>query len=136
LFNLSSSRQFKGSHKAGIYCWSYHGPIFTADGNYTELGAGEPFNGDNRCCSYANHPGFGIGVDADGNNLLTKRKGEYFTITEIEVWEVTYIVINYINLFLYRTTDREERKRREHSDNNDRSYYFKKLHSLSFLLLL
>jgi hypothetical protein len=123
LFNLSSSRQFKGSHKAGILCRSDCGPVFYADG-YWNLGAGEPFNGDNKCYSYAIQPGFSIGRDADGNNLLTNKKDGLFTITEIEVWEVTYIVINYINLFLYRTTDREERQRRQHSENYDRSYYF------------
>jgi hypothetical protein len=88
LFNLSSSRQFKGSHNAGIYCYTDDGPIFIADGNYCELGAGEPFNGDKKCVSYANQPGFGIGVDANGNNLLTNKKGERFTITELEVWRV------------------------------------------------
>ena len=89
MFNLSSSRQFKGSHKAGIYCRSDWGPVFEANGNNTELGAwNEPFNGDNKCWSNANQPGFGIGRDADGNNLLTNQKGTGFTITELEVWSV------------------------------------------------
>jgi hypothetical protein len=88
LFNLSSSRQFKGSHKAGIECWSDCGPVFCTSGNYWELGASEPFNGDDKCYSRVNEPGFGIGGDADGNNLLTNKKDGYFTITELEVWRV------------------------------------------------
>ena len=98
MFNLSSSRQFKGSDKAGIYCYTYCGPVFIASGIFSkcELGAYEPFNGDNKCGSYANQPGFGIGVDADGNNLLTNKKGDYFTITEIEVWQI----VNVENLVL------------------------------------
>ena len=98
MFNLSSSRQFKGSHNAEIYCSTYYGPIFKADGNNWELGAGQPFNGDNKCLSYANQPGFGIGVDADGNNLLTNKKGDWFTITEIEVWQI----VNVENLVLQK----------------------------------
>jgi hypothetical protein len=98
LFNLSSSRQFKGSNKAGIFCRSDCGPIFKADGNNCELAAlNEPFNGDKKCYSEANLPGFGIGCDSDGNNLLTNQKdGELFTITELEVWEI----LNVENLVL------------------------------------
>jgi hypothetical protein len=98
LFNLSSSRQFKGSHKAGIRCRSDCGPVFIADDNYCELGAGEPFNGDNECYSEANQPGFGVDRDADGNNLLTNKKGVNFTITEIEVWQI----VNVENLVLQK----------------------------------
>jgi hypothetical protein len=92
LFNLSSSRQFKGIKDVGIYCYTNCGPLFKADGKNCELGAGEPFNGDNKCGSWANEPGFGIGVDADGNNLLTNKKdGENFTITELEVWQIVKV---------------------------------------------
>jgi hypothetical protein len=98
LFNLSSSRIFKGSNKAGIVCYTNYGPVFIADGNYGELGVGEPFNGDYKCWSNANLPGFGIGVDVDGNNLLTNKKGYNFTITEIEVWQI----INVENLVLQK----------------------------------
>jgi hypothetical protein len=89
LFNLSSSRQFKGSNKAGIYCCTIFGPVFISNGNDIELGAfNEPFNGDNKCYSAENLPGFGIGRDADGNNLLTNKYSNKFTITELEVWRV------------------------------------------------
>jgi hypothetical protein len=99
LFNLSSSRQFKGSHNAGIVCRGSCGPVFRADGIYWELGAGEPLNGDKNCASRPNLPGFGIGRDADGNNLLTnKKEDENFTITEIEVWQI----VNVENLVLQK----------------------------------
>jgi hypothetical protein len=136
LFNLSSSRQFKGSHKAGIYCRSDCGPVFKADGSNWELGAYGPFNGDDKCISRANLPGFGIGVDADGNNLLTNKKDNFFTITEIEVWEVTYIVINILTYsYIGQLT---EKKDREDSTATTMIVLiiFKKLHSLSLLLLL
>jgi hypothetical protein len=96
LFNLTSSRQFKGSNNAGIYCFTNCGPVFNANGYYFELYARESFNGDKNCDSSVNQPGFGIGRDADGNNLLTDKKGEYFTITELEVWQI----INIENLVL------------------------------------
>ena len=54
-----------------IYCYSYWGPWF-GGGNGCELTAyNEPFNGDRNCCSYADKPGYGIPIDADGNNMLT-----------------------------------------------------------------
>jgi hypothetical protein len=38
----------------------------------TELSANdEPFNGDNKCHSDGNRPGYQIDIDADGNNMLT-----------------------------------------------------------------
>ena len=92
MFNLSSSRQFKGSKDAGIRCRSDCGPVFITDSNYGELCARDSFNGDKNCESSANLPGFGIGVDADGNNLLTNKKDrENFTITEIEVWQIVNV---------------------------------------------
>jgi hypothetical protein len=98
LFNLSSSRQFKGSKYAGIECYTYYGPVFKAGCCDWELGAGEPLNGDKNCASRPNLPGFGIGRDADGNNLLTNKKGVNFTITEIEVWQI----VNVENLVLQK----------------------------------
>lgn len=63
----------------------------------TELSANdEPFNGDNKCHSDGNRPGYQIDIDADGNNMLTNQKNGDFTITELEVWEV----INVENLVL------------------------------------
>jgi hypothetical protein len=51
----------------------------------------EPFNGDRKCKSKANLPGYRIPVDDGGINMLTNKKNGEFTITEIEVWQVTYL---------------------------------------------
>jgi hypothetical protein len=53
----------------------------------------EPFNGDGNCRSYANEPGYRIPVDGAGTNMLTNTNNKYqdFTITELEVWQVTYL---------------------------------------------
>ncbi len=51
----------------------------------------EPFNGDRSCWSYANEPGYRIPVDGAGTNMLTNNKDYRFTITELEVWQVTYL---------------------------------------------
>jgi hypothetical protein len=44
--------------------------MFIADGDYCELGAYEPFNGNNNCLSWADEPGYSIGKDC-GDNFLT-----------------------------------------------------------------
>ena len=54
-----------------------------------ELYAEQPFNGNNKCVSIANLPGYRIGV-VDGVNMLTNQKGDSFTISELEVWQVTF----------------------------------------------
>jgi hypothetical protein len=94
LFNLSSSRQFTNTGKGGIYCDSGCGPYFGSNG-YDELCAGEPFNGDRNCRSWANNPGYKIVIEG-GKNMLTNKEDINFTITELEVWQVTFIVNNYI----------------------------------------
>ncbi len=67
------------------------GPCFHG-GGYSELGAwDEPFNGDRKCWSHANGPGYRIPVDDAGTNMLTNNKDYKFTITELEVWEVIYL---------------------------------------------
>jgi hypothetical protein len=89
LFNLSCCRQFP-SKRSGrdIYCRDDFGPYFRGDG-YVELSASnEPFNGDNKCLSYANKPGYGI-PNEGGVNMLTNKRDGKFTISELEVWEVT-----------------------------------------------
>jgi hypothetical protein len=67
------------------------GPCFRGcDGN--DLSARyEPFNGDGKCFSYANLSGYRIPVDGAGTNMLTNNKDDNFTITELEVWQVTYL---------------------------------------------
>jgi hypothetical protein len=94
LFNLSSSRQFTNTGKGGIGCSSFCGPVFgSEDGG--ELYACEPFNGDRKCESWANRDGYKIVIEG-GKNMLTNKKDRYFTISELEVWEV----INVENLVL------------------------------------
>jgi hypothetical protein len=95
LFNLSSSRQFTNTGKGEIYCYSGNGPVFGSGGTGGELYALEPFNGDGKCSSRANCPGYKIVIEG-GKNMLTNNKDGSFTITELEVWEVTFIVNNYI----------------------------------------
>jgi hypothetical protein len=87
LFNLNCSRQFP-SKRSGkdIYCGQGSGPNFA--GNYTELGTFEPFNGDKKCHTNANEPGYGILIDS-GVNMLTNKEDGYFSISELEVWEIT-----------------------------------------------
>ena len=58
---------------------------------YFELGVYSPFNEKNNCYSHANKAGYMISVDQNGNNMLTNKKDVWFTITEIEVWEVSEI---------------------------------------------
>ncbi len=60
-------------------------------GGNTELGVWPPFNGKDKCGSYANNPGYKISVDQNGNNMLINKKDGWFTITEIEVWQVSEI---------------------------------------------
>ena len=72
-----------------MFCkWNW-GPCFIGV-TYSELCAyDEPLNGDGNCLSYANSPGYGIPIDKDGINLLTNKKDKKFTISELEVWEIT-----------------------------------------------
>ena len=57
LFNLTTHQLFKSQdHSKAIGCGKYWGPHF---GN-GELAADEPFNGDNKCYSYVNRPGYRI----------------------------------------------------------------------------
>jgi hypothetical protein len=95
LFNLSSSRQFTNTGNGGIFCYSYYGPVFGSKENGGELHAFEPFNGDGKCRSLANLPGYKI-VKEGGKNMLTNNKDGDFTISELEVWEV----VNVENLVL------------------------------------
>jgi hypothetical protein len=95
LFNLSSSRQFTNTGKGGIDCYSDCGPAFGNDSNYCELYAWEPFNGDGKCVSLANRDGYKIVIEG-GKKMLTNKEDGRFTITELEVWQVTFIVNYYI----------------------------------------
>jgi hypothetical protein len=51
----------------------------------------KPFNGENNCRSWANNPGYKIGMETDGvTNKLTRKKDGWFTITELEVWSLKH----------------------------------------------
>jgi hypothetical protein len=55
------------------------------------LAVSAPFNGENKCCSWANFPGYKIGEETDGvTNKLTRKKNGWFTITEMEVWSLKH----------------------------------------------
>ena len=90
LFNLNSRRHFP-SKRTGSDVWSHKemGPCFM-EGSGCELGVFEPFNGEDSCQSIAKLPGYQITVDINGVNMLTNKKNAKFTITELEVWQVTY----------------------------------------------
>jgi hypothetical protein len=92
LFNLSKQSHFPNKRTGKeIYCHSDCGPCFHG-GSGSELGAfDEPFNGDNNCLSRAKMPGYAIPVDGAGTNMLTNKKDDNFTISELEVWQVTYL---------------------------------------------
>jgi hypothetical protein len=93
LFNLSQQRCFPSQTGTAIGCYRVTGPWFS-DGCYFELCAvNEPFNGENNCCSGAEWTGYNIPHDKDHKNMLTNKVDVYFTITELEVWEVKFIVI-------------------------------------------
>ena len=100
LFNLDEPRQQvypsqKGDQYGGILCRNDLGPCY---GN-AELGAyKEPFNGNGNCYSYANSSGYRIPKDGD-KNRLTNQQDKNFTITELEVWQVTEMVSD-INILI------------------------------------
>jgi hypothetical protein len=65
--------------------------MFTSTSNDSELCAYDaPFNGNKNCRSYANKPGYSIGVDG-GKNTLTNSETGYITISELEVWEIVNV---------------------------------------------
>ena len=101
LFNLSTRSHFPSKNTGkDIYCGSQKGPCFNG-GGLTELSAEyEPFNGHGACLSFANQPGYNIPVDAYGSNMLTSKFNMSVTISELEVWQVQYLVTLTINSFL------------------------------------
>jgi hypothetical protein len=92
LFNLTTRCTFKSlDHDAAIYCEKGYGPCFGSG----ELGiSNQPFNGDNYCISNVILPGYHIGEDSEGRNMLTNLKCDqltsFFTISELEVWEIIF----------------------------------------------
>ena len=51
-------------------------------------------------------PGYKIPIE-DGKNMLTNKEDGDFTITELEVWEVKYIVIYNTKFIKYRNDQLE-----------------------------
>jgi len=92
LFNMSSRRHFPSLNKGkDTKCSKQYGPCFHG-GQSSELSASNaPFNGDDNCSSNSNNPGYGITLDTAGINMLTNQKDGPFTISELEVWGVTFI---------------------------------------------
>jgi hypothetical protein len=64
--------------------------VFGSIGNWGELRACEPFNGDGKCVSCAYQSGYKIVIEG-GKNMLTNYKDGNFTISELEVWEVVNV---------------------------------------------
>ena len=75
-FNVQDSQD-------AIYCRIDCGPFFGGD----NLGAVEPFNGNDKCASDASSTEYNI-ADSNGKSLLTAADGKRFTAVEIEVFEV------------------------------------------------
>ena len=93
LFNLSSCRCFPHQQGNAIKCGSDLGPVFIGERFNGDLAAYEPFNGEKKCESNANRLGYKIPLE-DGKNALTNKVNRKFTITEIEVWGVTFVDCN------------------------------------------
>ncbi len=98
VFNLTTHRSFP-VNKGGdaITCGKSWGPTF--GGGWSELSAlNEPFNADKVCQSWANRDSYSIPVDSERINMLTNQKCNdddrpdlcAFTISELEVWGITY----------------------------------------------
>jgi hypothetical protein len=88
LFNLTNRTSFPCKwHKKAIGCSKDYGPYF----GLGELGvAGEPFNKQDACVSWANDSGYKIPKNSEYINMLTNKKDRRFTISSIEVWGVRF----------------------------------------------
>ena len=95
LFNLTTHTSFPCKYPSrAILCSKDNGPYF----GLRELSAYEPFNKENACSSYTNDSGYSIPRNSEGINMLTNQKCNgilfnevcHFTISEIEVWGVTF----------------------------------------------
>jgi hypothetical protein len=91
LFNLSKERCFPHT-KQGVAMKFYDhcGPCFSGNGSIELAAYDYPFDGERKCISWANAPGYQI-TKKRKKNMLTNRKDGMFTITELEVWEVKFI---------------------------------------------
>ncbi len=96
LFNLTTHTSLQCINPSyAIKCREDRGPYF---GNIELSAWYEPFNKENACISYSNSSGYSIPRNSEGINMLTNQKcnGQFegracdFTISEIEVWGVTF----------------------------------------------
>ena len=95
LFNLTTHASFPCIKPSeAIECSKYTGPSF----GFGDLSASwEPFNKENKCISWTNDDAYNIPRNSEGINMLTNMKNDAFyyneckfTITELEVWGVSY----------------------------------------------
>jgi hypothetical protein len=71
LFNLSQCRHYSSKQSGlDIFCSSQLGPCFTGIGDSELCAEFEPFNGEEKCCSWGNSSGYGIPI-YNGINMLT-----------------------------------------------------------------
>ena len=96
LFNLTSERYFPCvSPTDAVRCMKESGQEF---GMGELLAFKSPFNQDKAFLSWANQSGYNIPVDSEGINMLTNLKYNnelsknhcWFTVSELEVWGVTF----------------------------------------------
>jgi hypothetical protein len=93
LFNLSSRINFPSKQTGtDINCRDDYGPCFSGSDESELDSILEPFNGDGNCASFTNKTCYDI-PEVDGLNMLTNKKNGYFTISELEVWEVKGYVL-------------------------------------------
>jgi hypothetical protein len=84
LFNLTTHKLFKSQdHSKAIRCYKDDGPVFGKG----ELEANEQFNGNNKCCSFANRDVYKIEMDNNRINKLTNLKCEKFGYLD---WETSF----------------------------------------------
>jgi hypothetical protein len=88
-----SNCHFFPSKKTGedIGCKKDKGPCFEGSDSCELVAYYEPFNGDDNCTSSVNESSYDIPMDGTGINLLTNKEVRDFTISELEVWEVTFL---------------------------------------------
>ena len=88
VFSLSHQRSYKVIQpEKAIRCEKDRGPRFGG----ALVACSEPLNGDNACLSNPNQDWYEpIGVASGGASDLTQTTSYYFTISELEVWEVAF----------------------------------------------
>jgi hypothetical protein len=65
------------------------GPRFTQNVSNRLSAQSGSFNDEGKCISWVGD-GYDIKIE-DGKNMLTNKENGFFTITELEVWEVIYL---------------------------------------------